>query len=131
MGWYEAVTDAIGVADQLRNVELKQKMVDVQMECLKLAEDNASLRQELIALREQVKLRQVMQFKDNAYWRDIGEGKMEGPFCPKCLDGNNKPARMSDYSDFHSWMCPVCQCGINKPRSSQSSVMQAQTEADY
>ena len=130
MGWYEAVKDAIGVADQLRNVELKQKMVDVQMECLKLAEDNASLRQELIALREQVKLRQVMQFKDNAWWRDIGEGKTEGPFCPKCLDGDNKPVRMSDYSDFHAWMCPVCECSIQKPGSSQSNVMHAQTEAD-
>lgn len=131
MGWYEAVKDAIAVAERLRDVELRLKMVDVQMECVKLAEENVRLRQENIDLGEQAKLRQVMHFKDNAYWRDIGEGKTEGPFCPKCLNGNNKAARMSDYSDFHAWLCPVCECAIQKPGSGQSSVMQAQTEADY
>lgn len=36
MDRYEAVKDAIVVADRLRDVELKQRLADVQMECAKL-----------------------------------------------------------------------------------------------
>jgi predicted ATP-grasp superfamily ATP-dependent carboligase len=58
MGWYEAIKDAIVVADRLRDIELKQRLADVQVECAKLAEENAKLRQELLDLREQAKTRQ-------------------------------------------------------------------------
>lgn len=115
MGWYEAIKDAIIVADRLRDIELKQRLADVQVECAKLAEENAKLRQELLDLREQAKTRQEMYYQNNVYWRQTADGKPDGPFCPKCLDGNHKAARMSDYSDWHAWTCPVCECSIQKP----------------
>lgn len=115
MGWYEAFKDLLAVADRLRDAELKQKLADVQLEGAKLAEENARLRQELIELREQVRTRQEMQHQDNVYWRQSGQGRREGPFCPKCLDGEGKAARMSDRPDDHWWRCPVCGCIIKKP----------------
>ena len=69
MGWYEAIKDAIIVADRLRDIELKQRLADVQVECAKLAEENAKLRQELLDLREQAKTRQEMYYQNNVYWR--------------------------------------------------------------
>ena len=101
MGWYEALKDAVAVADQLKNAELKQKLAAVQVESAKLAEENARLRQELIDLREQAQTRQEMEYHDNVYWRQFAEGEREGPFCPKCLDGERKKARMSDRRDDH------------------------------
>ncbi len=65
MGWYEAIKDVITVADKLKNAELKQKMADVQMECAKLAEDNARMRQELIEFREEATVKQEMLFQGN------------------------------------------------------------------
>lgn len=115
MGWYEAFKDVLAVADRLRDAELKQRLADVQVEGAKLAEENARLRQELIGLREQVRIRQEMQYQDNVYWRQSGQGKREGPFCPKCLDGERKAARMSDRADDHCWRCPVCRYAIMKP----------------
>jgi len=115
MGWYEAVKDALAVADRLRDAELKHRLADVQMECAKLAEENARLRQELIELREHAQTRQEMQYQDNVYWRQSGQGTREGPFCPKCLDGEGKAARMSDRADDHCWRCPVCRYAIMKP----------------
>jgi ribosomal protein L22 len=88
MGWFEVMKDAFTVADQLRNLELKQKLIDIQLEFSKEEEEKVAIRRELRALREQVRQRLIMQFKENVYWRDIGEGKIEGPFCPKCLDGD-------------------------------------------
>ena len=69
MGWYDAVKDALVVGERLRDVELNKKLADVQMECSKLAEDNSKLREEVVDLREQVKQRQVMQFKENTWFR--------------------------------------------------------------
>lgn len=115
MGWYEALKDIATVADRLRDAELKQLLATVRVEGAKLAEDNARLRQELLDLREQVKIRQEMDYRDNAYWRRTAGGKSEGPFCPKCLDGSGKSSRMRDYSDWHLWTCSVCECSIEKP----------------
>jgi DNA repair exonuclease SbcCD ATPase subunit len=115
MGWYEALKDAISAADKLRNAELNQKLANVQMECVKLAEDNANLRQELIELREKQKTRQDMEHRDNAYWRRLEGDKYEGPYCPKCLDGENKAARMSARDGDNYWRCPVCDLPILRP----------------
>lgn len=87
MGWYEAVKDVLSVADRLRDAELRQ-LANVQVECANLAEENARLRQELMDLREKTRARQEMEFRDNVYWRLSEDARKEGPFCPKCLDGD-------------------------------------------
>jgi hypothetical protein len=56
MGWYEAIKDVVTVADRLRDAELKHRLAAVQVECAKLAEDNARLRQDVLELRGQVQL---------------------------------------------------------------------------
>jgi len=114
MGWYEAIKDAVSVADRLRDADLKQKIANVQVECAKLAEENAHLRQELLEFREQKKVRQNMEFVESVYWR-ANDGKREGPFCPKCLDGNERSSRMADRHDDHCWRCAVCGYAIQKP----------------
>ncbi len=113
MGWYEAIKDVITVADKLKNAELKQKMADVQMECAKLAEDNARMRQELIEFREEATVKQEMLFQGDVYWRKQAEGGLDGPFCPSCFDGNGKVARMQG-GNTEYWYCPVCKHSVNK-----------------
>ena len=114
MGWYEAIKDAVTVADRLRDAELKHKLADVQVECAKLAEENARLRQDLTELRERTQTRDQMRHEHNVYWRESGE-KREGPYCPKCLDGAEKAARMSERPDDSYWRCPVCNHAAAKP----------------
>jgi hypothetical protein len=118
MGWYEALKDAATVADRLRDAELKHTLANIRIECAKLAEDNAALREENLGLREQLKLQQTMAYRDNAYWR-TKDGEPEGPFCPKCLDGDRRTSRMTVREDDHCWRCPVCGCAIEKPGDRQ------------
>lgn len=127
MAWYEAIKDAVTVADRLRDAELQHRLAAVQVECAKLAEKNARLRQELLDLREQSQTRQEMKFKDNVYWRVNGD-EMEGPFCPKCLDGDKKSSRMAERSEDSFWRCPVCGCNIRRPGT--SSRKQVETQFD-
>jgi hypothetical protein len=115
MGWYEAIKDAVTVADRLRDAELQHRLAAVQVECAKLAEENSRLRQELLELREQTQTRQQMEFLNNVYWRKREDGKSEGPFCPKCLDGEKKASRMAERADDNYWRCSVCLSAVEKP----------------
>jgi hypothetical protein len=117
VGWYEAIKDAVTVADRLRDAELKQKLADVQIECAKLAEENASLRQENLALREKERLRIVMVFRDNVYWRERPDAEPEGPFCPACLDGQSRTARMIASQSNTTWICATCHCAVGNPHA--------------
>jgi hypothetical protein len=116
--------DAISVADRLRDAELKQKLATVQMECANLAEENARLRHDLLALREQTQVRQDMAYQDNVYWRRLAGKQPDGPFCPKCLDGSDKVARMTVEHEDHCWRCHVCGNAVIKPgQGSRQSVV--------
>ena len=97
------------------DADLKHRLADVQLEYAKLAEECVRLRQELLDLREHAQTRQEMHYQDNVYWRRSGQDKLEGPFCPKCFDGHNKPARMSDQTRDTFWRCSVCHTAIRKP----------------
>ena len=101
----------------------------MQMEGIKLAEENVKLRQELIELREQMQSRQEVHYQFNVYWRRTSEGENEGPYCPNCLDGDKKPARMTDRPEADFWRCAVCHCAISKPGTSLESG-RAQRELD-
>ncbi len=120
MGWYEAVKDLLTVAERLKDADLKNRLADVQVECAKLAEENARLRTELLDLREHVQTRQKMLFQKNVYWLQVNDGQLEGPYCPKCFGGSNKPVRMTEPPDWHTWVCPVCECSIEKPGGGRS-----------
>jgi hypothetical protein len=122
MGWYEAIKDALGAADRLRDADLKSKLADVQIECAKLAEENARLRSELLEFKEQARIRQDMAYEDNVYWQS-GSASPSGPFCPKCLDGSGKIARMTIDSDDHCWRCHVCGHSVIKPSGRRQSVV--------
>lgn len=120
MAWLDTISAAIAVADELKNVDLKSKLADVKMACVDLAEQNVRLREERNDLREKLRLREEMVWdeKMNAYFRTNPSGVREGPFCPKCLDGDSKVARMaSEYQDFR---CPVCTHLLNLDEAARS-----------
>lgn len=113
MGWYEAIKDAVGVADRLRDSELKSKLANVQLEGAKLAEDNARLRDSLRECHEQVQARYDFVYHDNVYWNH-SDGS--GPFCPKCFDGSGTSARMTVERSDHCWRCHTCGHAVIKPK---------------
>ena len=115
MGWYEALKDAITAADRLKDAGLKQQLANVQMECAALAEENARLREESLSLKEQIRNKNALSFRDNVHWMARDGGGEEGPYCPKCWGGEQKLARMQDRSDDDWWRCLVCDRTVAKP----------------
>jgi hypothetical protein len=112
MGWYEAAKDAWKALDKLKGAEGHHAMAEVLMEGAKLAEENAELRAENLVLRSAAANREAMVFDANAYWIER-EGQREGPYCPRCQDGDSKAVRMLEGRGF--WKCEVCKTVVRGP----------------
>jgi hypothetical protein len=111
-----------GVAKAAGKIELYTDIIGLQQTILELiadntrsVEDNARLAREAVLLRERiaslesaVAVRQEMTFRNEAYWRVRSERPDDGPFCPKCYDGEGKTARMTDRGHGFT-CCVVCE----------------------
>jgi hypothetical protein len=109
MGLYKVIKDVFSVG------ELRKRLAEAEAAHTRLTEENAKLRDELANLQKQIQTKPEMHYQDNVYWRRIIENRTEGPFCPKCFDGNRKTIQMTDYSNWNAWICPACQCIVRKP----------------
>lgn len=104
MSLYEVAKDAVKLARQADNVDLTQKLLDVQSQALEIQEDMAALRRENEGLRERLALRALELRDDGMYW----DGD-DGPFCPRCADGEGKRARVGQNRANGFWICNVCE----------------------
>jgi hypothetical protein len=116
MSWYTALKDAFTIGGRLRDADLEHKLVKVQSECLKLSEENGQLKQEITELKKQLQVRGEMKYHLNVYWKSSEDGsKDEGPFCPKCFDGDRKLARLAERPEDSYWRCHVCSQLVMRP----------------
>lgn len=119
-----------GVAKAAGKIDLYNDIISLQQTVLELIADNTAmvgenarlvrenvdLRDKLAALEASRSMRDEMVFKNEAYWRVRVGQPDEGPFCPKCYDGDKKLARMTDRGNGFT-CCVVCKhCyGKQKP----------------
>jgi hypothetical protein len=118
--WSVIKTAGSFVKDSFAVAELRKRLADSEAVCAKRTEENTKLRGEVADLKERLDKRQDLYYENNVYWRRFGTGAAEGPFCPKCFDGADKPVRLSDLPGGW-WGCPVCNWGILKTASSRGS----------
>ena len=95
MGWYEALKDAINVAQKADNVGLTRQLLDAQRELLDMQAENNALRAKISDLQAHQQTAQHMHYEQNVYWRrPPGQGIADGPFCPRCFDADQKVVRL-------------------------------------
>ncbi len=125
-----------GVAKAAGQIELYNQVINLQQTILELigdntraVQENSQLTRELGDVRDKVASlealllqRGEMVFQENVYWRVLSGSTRDGPFCPACLDGNGKAARLINRSDDHWWRCPVCESTVEKPGSDPAPV---------
>lgn len=100
------------LADRLKNLELKEVVVDLQSRLIDLKEQIVALREENIQLKADAKKLQLppeLIVKDGVYFRADGDG----PFCTGCYDAGGKLHRLAEQSGLYrkisKWKCPVCK----------------------
>ena len=101
------------LADQLKNLELKEVIVDLQGKLLDLKEEINQLREENARLTEELKRASAppeVTLKEGMYYK--GD---DGPFCTACHDNNGKLIRLVEANHPERRMmgirrkCPVCE----------------------
>lgn len=95
---------ALDIANELKNIELKEAILDLKEKLIELREEN-------IELKEQLKEKQEynMVFEDNAYWNVKENGKYEGPYCSVCWDCKKIPIRLSQNTNTDFYKCGQCK----------------------
>lgn len=97
----DSAKKALDIANELKNIDLKEAILDLKEKLIALREEN-------ISLKEQLKEKQQynMNFEENYYWDVKEDGTKVGPYCPACWDGDGKAVRVQE--DRWGYICPVC-----------------------
>ena len=104
MGVYDLAKDALKLAQQIDNIELQRKILDMQNEALQMVEERQKLVDRVHELEEELQTHGELDFKDNCYWRGA-----DGPFCTNCWDVGKSLVRMWQMPDPEYWQCPSCK----------------------
>lgn len=108
MGLYENFKDVVGVVQKLDNIELYQKILDIQAQALELSNSNIGKDKKIKELEDQLDNSKRMKFDGKFYYIE-GE---KHPYCPGCWGARKKQTHLVVTDRQHGTMyeCPVADC---------------------
>lgn len=96
---------------QIDNIDLYRQILNLQADVMDLLQEKNNLKIEVASLKEKLRIRESLVFKNDSYWQEKPEGLRDGPFCSNCWDTNQILVRMID--DAHAllpcYKCPSCK----------------------
>jgi len=101
MSVLDNVKDTVKIIQQIDNIELYRKILDLQSEIMELVEENRNL-------KIQLQNKDTIVFNDSAYWKKLENEELDGPFCPRCWDYEAKLVRLIKHKGRHP-KCPHCK----------------------
>lgn len=114
-GMFGTVIDLIKKGSQM---EAQAQIQKLQEQYLGLHAENLELRQELLEVKGVLQEQTQMIF-DEPFFYIEDEGNREGPYCPRCWQGEKKKCRVIQTPDSYNGthQCQVCdECfGEGKP----------------
>lgn len=113
MSIIDDVKSVAKLIQQIDNVELYRKILDLQGEVMGLVQENSELKKEISSLKESLRVTESLKFERNVYWNEKPDGTKEGPFCSKCWDKEKLLVRMTTMSNPQYHRCPACNVPIN------------------
>ena len=97
------VKDLAGLIKQIGDIELYQKILDLQSSIFELSDENMGLKEKIKSLEELQSISEKMTFRDQLYYMN---GDSE-PFCPRCWDSEKKSIHLHRNSKG-SYRCKNC-----------------------
>ena len=89
--------------------ESENASVDTQEK--KETQEVADLEAENKKLKEEIAIREDLEYSDNCYWMQKGE-KKDGPFCSRCWDKEKLLIRMHPMGNKAYSRCPSCDNSV-------------------
>jgi hypothetical protein len=104
---WDLFSDANEIANKSENLDLQRKLNQLQQQIILLERQLIDKDRVLLEYERKEYQKQNLTFQDNLYWKIDEQDNKEGPFCPKCKDGDQKEARMT--TSEYLYICPVCR----------------------
>lgn len=117
MGMIEDIREAVKIVQQIDNIELYKKLLDLQAEALEFAEQLKNKDKRIEELERALELKGKLVIRNSAYFSVDDNGQIvDGPFCTKCFDVDHIMCRIvRDVPEGRKWVrCQKC----NKPFTS-------------
>ena len=95
-------------------MDLFEKLLDYRVEMADVRKDNLKLRDEVVQLKEQLKLKSQVVFERGINWIECDEmtkDKSKTPICPKCYATGKVVMRLSieNWDGGPGAYCPICK----------------------
>ena len=119
MGAIDTAKELVKLAQKLDNIEIIQKVIELQSDLMELQGTVQELRDENRDLKKRLEAPTELLYQDNMYWRAKGEEEQEGPFCTKCFDGDEKTVRMHG-EEARGFTCPNCKTFVDTKTAAES-----------
>jgi hypothetical protein len=113
VGVYEAVKDAISIAQKADNLDLMRQLLDLQKEIQDMQQENFELHKKIDELENYISREKKIKYNANrTACYIVDEGEMEGgPYCTHCWEADTKLISLhSLQSGYH--LCPHCKITV-------------------
>jgi len=108
MGILETVKDVATLVQKAGNIELYQKISELQVQIMSVLEENHSIKSQVRDLTKRLEFQGTLEFRGNMYFRELADGTEDGPFCSRCWDVEHTAVRLQSLRDGTKF-CPGCQ----------------------
>ena len=114
MGIIEDAKEAVKLVQQIDNIELYRKILDLQGEAIELTEEIKKKDETISKLKDALDLKGRLTCKDSAYYLTNDNGKIiGGPFCTKCFDVDHLKCRLVPDNKEPQVICPKCKVSFS------------------
>lgn len=110
MSILDDIKSVIGIIQKVDNIDLYQKILDIQRQALNLVDENRKVEEEKSSLEKQLDIsdRLVFSTSESAYMLRTNE-LPDGPFCTRCYDVDKKIVRLHHGLVEDVLECPHCE----------------------
>ncbi len=114
MSIVDQLKDVAELIRKMDNIELFQKILDLQTSAMALQEENRELKERVRQLEEKSRVQASLVYRNNLYWKRDETGKEEGPYCPRCWEADGKLVHLRVNGDEGAF-CLNCKSGFDRP----------------
>lgn len=117
MRFIDNLKEAIKIVQKLDNIELYQKILDLQADGLNISSELIEkdkkindLENEIKDYKEKLRFKKKLVFKRSLYYEQDEKGDLiNPPYCPKCWEAEQKPIHIIVDPSTKRSVCPNCK----------------------
>lgn len=114
MSIIDNIKDVVKLVQKIDNLELLQKILNLQTEVIDLTEQLKQKDEIISQLKDALDLKGRLTCKDSAYYLTNKNGKIiDGPFCTKCFDVDHFKCRLVPDNKEPQVICPNCKVSFS------------------